>query len=91
MSDVIENVSVSLGSYDRALLQNHVENGRFASRSEVVRAGLRMLDDYEHNQKLQRLRAEIAKGDADYEAGRYREYDSVETLIGEITGASDHS
>lgn len=85
MADTIENVSVSLGEYDRELLQNQVQSGRFASRSEVVRAGLRLLDDYEHNQKLQRLRAEIAKGDADFEAGRYTEYDSVDTLINKIT------
>ncbi len=85
MADTMENVSVSLGEYDRELLQNQVQSGRFASRSEVVRAGLRLLDDYEHNQKLKRLRAEIAKGDADFEAGRYTEYDSVDTLINKIT------
>lgn len=85
MADTMENVSVSLGEYDRELLQNQVQSGRFASRSEVVRAGLRLLDDYEHNQKLQRLRAEIAKGDADFEAGRYTEYDDVNTLINKIT------
>ncbi len=85
MADTMENVSVSLGEYDRELLQNQVQSGRFASRSEVVRAGLRLLDDYEHNQKLQRLRAEIAKGDADFEAGRYTEYDDVDTLINKIT------
>ena len=85
MADTMENVSVSLGEYDRKLLKNQVESGRFSSRSEVVRAGLRLLDDYEHNQKLQRLRAEIAKGDADLDAGRYAEYDSVDTLIDKIT------
>ena len=59
--------------------------GRFGNRTEVVRAGLRLLEDYENNEKIKRLRALIAEGDADIEAGRITEYDNAQEFENSIT------
>jgi putative addiction module CopG family antidote len=61
-------MNVSLTPVTEAFIENLVASGRYASASEVVRAGLRLLMEYEEN--LQFLRREIAKGDADIAAGR---------------------
>ena len=86
MSDGLQNNSFALGEHERHFIADMVKNGRFGNKTEVVRAGLRLLEDYENKQKLLRLRAEIAKGDADYEAGRYTQYDTTDDLIKKITG-----
>ncbi len=59
-----------------------MEHGRFGNKTEVVRAGLRLLEDYENKQKA--LRALVDEGLADIEAGRYKEYDSAESLLNDI-------
>lgn len=84
MTDTQKNVSFSLGDHDRNFIQSQVADGRFGNRTEVVRAGLRLLEDYENQQKLQRLRAAIAQGDADIVAGRLTEYGSAEALLADV-------
>lgn len=84
MAETQKNVSFSLGEHDRTFIQSQVEHGRFGNKTEVVRASLRLLEDYENQQKLQRLRADIAKGDADIEAGRMTEYDRGDALLKDI-------
>ncbi len=41
------NKSYSLGNHYEDFISNQVAQGRFNNGSEVVRAGLRMLEDYE--------------------------------------------
>ena len=77
-------MSFTLGEHDRSFIADMVENGRFGNKTEVVRAGLRLLEDYENKQKLQRLRAEIAKGDADIKAGRVTPYANAGALFDDI-------
>ncbi len=60
--------SVALGEYFERFIANQVARGRFNNESEVVRAGLRLLE--EHELKLKELRALIDEGDKDYDAGR---------------------
>ncbi len=86
MPEIQKNVSFSLGMHDRAFIENQVKEGRFGNRTEVVRAGLRLLEDYENKQKLQRLRLEIAKGDADLKAGQVTEYENGQALLNDIIG-----
>ena len=52
--------SYSLGSYFEAFVQRQVRSGRFASASEVVREGLRLMEDREL--RIEALRAAIEQG-----------------------------
>ncbi len=61
-----------------------MKEGRFGNRTEVVRAGLRLLEDYENKQKLQRLRLAIAEGGSDLKAGRVTEYKNGQALFNDI-------
>lgn len=58
--------SVALGPHFETFVRNQVQSGRFNNASEVVRAGLRLLEDTEHRKQLEleTLRAEIAAGRA---------------------------
>lgn len=58
--------SVALGHHFESFLREQVESGRFNNASEVVRAGLRLLEETEQRKKLEldALRAEIAAGRA---------------------------
>lgn len=56
--------SYSLGAHFEELIQRQVRSGRFASASEVVREGLRLIEarDAEREARLEALRTEIARG-----------------------------
>ena len=56
------NTSVSLGDHFVGFIDTKVAEGRYASVSDAVRAGLRLLEAEEA--KLDRLRALIDVGDA---------------------------
>ena len=55
-----KNTSISLGDHFDGFIANQIKSGRYGSASEVVRAGLRMLENEE--QKLETLRALIQEG-----------------------------
>ena len=55
------NTSVTLGDHFQQLSTHLVELGRYSSVSEVVRAGMRLLE--EHEQKLKALRQAIQDGE----------------------------
>lgn len=42
------NTSVSLGNYFESFVENRVSEGRFKNASEVIRAGLRLLESEEN-------------------------------------------
>lgn len=52
-----KNTSISLGDHFDQFIARQIADGRYASASEVIRAGLRKLED--ENQKLETLRALI--------------------------------
>ena len=56
--------SYSIGSRYETLVRELVESGRYASASEVVRDGLRLLEEREEQReaKLAALREDIRKG-----------------------------
>jgi antitoxin ParD1/3/4 len=54
------NTSVSLGDHFQQFTAHLVEEGRYSSVSEVVRAGMRLLE--EHEQKVTVLRQAIKEG-----------------------------
>lgn len=87
MSNANIKKSYVVGDRYEAFIARQVETGRYNNASEVVRAGLRMLEDYET--RLTGLRAEIAKGDADVAAGRVAVYESGEELFNDIMRDGD--
>lgn len=56
----MKNTSISLGSYFDDFVSSQVSAGRYKNISEVIRAGLRLLEDEEH--KMIALRAAIQNG-----------------------------
>jgi antitoxin ParD1/3/4 len=56
--------SVSLSPHFETFIRDQIESGRYNNVSEVVRAGLRLLEDTERQQavQLQALKNDIAAG-----------------------------
>jgi antitoxin ParD1/3/4 len=72
-----KNTSISLGEHFDSFIAGQIESGRYGSASEVVRAGLRMLEDSEN--KLNTLRRLLDEG----EQSGLIDY-SYETFIAEV-------
>jgi antitoxin ParD1/3/4 len=53
--------SISLGDHFEKFVQKQISRGRYQNVSEVVRAGLRLLEDYEiaRQERLRSLKAKI--------------------------------
>ncbi len=74
--------SYVVGDRYEAFIAKQIKAGRFNNASEVVRAGLRMLEDYET--RLKEVRALIDEGDADIAAGRVTTYANADDLTKDI-------
>ncbi|MFV1922233.1 MAG: type II toxin-antitoxin system ParD family antitoxin [Methylotenera sp.] len=72
-----KNTSMTLGEHFDGFIANQINEGRFASASEVVRAALRMFEDNER--KIAVLRKLLEEGEQSGTA----EY-SYESLMNEI-------
>lgn len=63
-----KNTNVTLGEHFAICVDNRVRTGRYASASEVARAGLRLLE--EHETRIDALRKSVQEGEdsglADY-------------------------
>lgn len=55
------NTSISLGDHFASFIDQQVQGGRYGTASDVVRAGLRLLE--EHEARLQALRAALVEGE----------------------------
>ena len=56
-----KNTSITLGDHFENTIQRLIKSGRYASASEVVRAGLRMVEEEE--ERIEALKREIRKGE----------------------------
>jgi len=69
------NTSISLDEHFTSFLAREVSTGRYRSASEVVRAGLRFLED--HESRMSALRASLIVGE---ESGEPEEFDFDEFI-----------
>ena len=81
-----KNTSISLGDHFNDFIHAQLNSGRFSSTSEVVRAGLRLLEDNES--KLAALRQRLAVGEEQANRGEFVEY-SLDSLIQEMDAESN--
>jgi len=75
------NTSITLGNHFENFINSQLDSGRFSSTSEVVRAGLRLLENNES--KLQILRGHLAISEAQADKGEFADY-SLNGLIAEM-------
>lgn len=61
------NTSVTLGDHFDAFVREQIETGRYGNASEVMRAGLRLLE--EHETKVRALRQALIEGEESGDAG----------------------
>jgi len=59
--DMAKNTSISLGNHFEDFVNGQVGTGRFNNASEVIRAGLRLLEERER--KIEALRQAIIEGE----------------------------
>jgi len=69
------NTSISLGNHFENFIENSLSEGRYKNASEVVRAGLRLLEEEES--KLQVLKKAIQNG---LDSGRAEDFDPKKHL-----------
>ena len=69
------NTSVSLGQHFASFIDAQVQGGRYGTASDVVRAGLRLLE--EHETKVKALQDALNAG---LQSGEPRAFDSVAFL-----------
>jgi len=81
-----KNTSISLGEHFDSFISSQLHSGRFSSTSEVVRAGLRLLEDRES--KLATLRKRLAVGEEQANRGEFADY-SLDGLIAELDAEED--
>lgn len=75
------NTSVTLGDHFGGFVEKKIQQGRFESTSEAVRAGLRLLE--EHEARLDLLRKKLSVGEAQLEQGEGVDGDAfMQELIG---------
>lgn len=70
-----KNTSVALGAHFTSFIEAQIQGGRYGTASDVVRAGLRLLE--EHEAKVQALKEALKAGE---ESGEPRPFDSEEFL-----------
>lgn len=71
----MKNTSVSLGSYFDEFVQARISEGRYKNVSEVIRAGLRLLENEEN--KALALRSAIQEG---IDSGIAHDFDASKNL-----------
>lgn len=70
-----KNTSVTLGDHFEDIIEKSIQSGRYSSASEVIRAGLRLVDERE--QKIRILRDAIEAGE---QSGYVKNFDPIKHL-----------
>lgn len=85
--------NVVLTEYQADLIERLVISGRYQNASEVLRAGLRLVENEEAEAKarLKALREAARVGVADVEAGRFRTFESPSQVSRHLSGVADEA
>lgn len=83
--------NVVLTDHQASLVERLVSSGRYQNASEVLREGLRLIEDREaqDNARLQALREAARVGMADIHAGRVRSFESPAALARHLSAIAD--
>ena len=80
--------NVVLSDHQQALVETLVQSGRYQNASEVLREGLRLIEERERleDAKLKGLKKAARLGWADVSAGRYADVadDQLEEFVGQL-------
>ena len=80
------NTSVTLGEHFEGFIAQQIEAGRFESKSEAVRAAMRLLEEYE--QKVIALRQALIEGETSGESTSYSMTSIIKEVRQEVKGDS---
>lgn len=75
-------MNVSLTSELERFVEDRVKSGAFASSSEVVRAGLRLLAERET--AFGKLKALLLEADQNMDAGNFKRFESTDQIFDEV-------
>ena len=83
--------NVVLTDHQAQLVEKIVSTGRYQNASEVLREGLRLIEDREaqDSARLHALREAARVGIADIDAGRFRSFESPAALSRRLTAIAD--
>ncbi len=70
-----KHTSIALGDHFNEFIEDQLARGRYGSASEMVRAGLRLLE--EHESKVEALRSALVEGE---ESGPAKSFDADQFL-----------
>ncbi|MDH5538066.1 MAG: type II toxin-antitoxin system ParD family antitoxin [Rhizobacter sp.] len=80
--------NVVLSKHQQHLVETLVQSGRYQNASEVLREGLRLVEERERHEsaKLKALRLAARQGWTDVSAGRYADVgdDQLEDFVGQL-------
>jgi antitoxin ParD1/3/4 len=74
-NNMSKNTSVTLGDHFEQIIEKSIQSGRYSSASEVIREGLRLVDERE--QKIRILREAIEAGER---SGYVKDFDPIKHL-----------
>jgi antitoxin ParD1/3/4 len=83
--------NVVLTEHQATLIDALVESGRYQNASEVLREGLRLVEnrEIEEARKIEALRASAQVGISALEEGRFREFADAPALIAHLNRLAD--
>ena len=85
--------NIVLTSRQDELIERLVSTGRYQNASEVLRAGIRLIErmEAEDEARLTALREAARIGIADIEAERFQSFDSVDSLRRHLAGVASQA